>query len=524
MVDTNKEIININKLICEKEEILLIEGDMIVPDSKPDILSTINTSGNICIYKKEIENEKIKIDGNINAYIMYVPDNAQDKVRGINTSLDFSEVIDAPKCKNDMILEMTTEINNIDCNVINGRKINIKAGIRVKFKVFTNEEIAVVNKVLNNDEIQVLKDNIKVNSLVGCGNTKAYVKDTIMIDNTDNMAEILKVNINMIDKDIKTSYNKVLAKTDLEIKIMYLTEDDRIVTCTNKIPLVGFVDIQNVSDDNICNTNFIIRNMIIKPNNIDEHSIYVEFEVEAFCMAYEEKEFCVLKDLYSPIQELECTKKKFGTISNKKSRKDICKINENTKLSELEGGELIDTDCTPRIKNVTKSKTKIMYDGELEINFTIVGQDTQIITRKVNLPFEFSIEPGENCENINIETLLEMGNKDFLVKSGGEVTLSTDIIFNTNMWNKIDMNIIDDIELTENTNIEDYSLIIYIVKKGDTLWNIAKKLKSTVEDIVKANAIEDPNMIKEGEKLYIPKYIKMSKTEQAMEPKMMNYA
>ena len=524
MVDTNKESLNINKLICEKEEILLIEGDMIVPDSKPDILNTINTSGNICIYKKEIENEKIKIDGNINAYIMYVPDNAQDKVRGLNTSLDFSEILEAPNCYNDMILEMTTEIKNIDCNVINGRKINIKAGVGVKFKVYTNEETKVVNEVLNNDEIQVLKDNIKVNSLIGCGNTKAYVKDTIMIDNTDNLAEILKVNINMVDKDIKTSYNKVLAKTDLEIKIMYLTEDNRIVTCTNKIPLVGFVDIQNVSDDNICDTNFVIRNMIIKPNNIDEHSIYAEFEVEVFCMAYEEKEFCVLKDLYSPVQELKCTKKKFSTISNKKNRRDICKINDTTNLPELEGRELIDADCVSRITNVTKSKTKIKYDGELEVTFIMVGQDMQIITRKAVVPFEFSIEPGENCENTNIETLLEVENKDFIVKSGGEVSLSTDIIFNTNMWTKMDMNIIDDIEITESTTSEDYSLIIYIVKKGDTLWNIAKKLKSTVEDIVKANAIEDPNMIKEGEKLYIPKYIKKSKIEQVMEPKMMNYA
>ena len=69
-INTTKESLNVNKTICEKKEIMNIQGDMIVPDSKPDILSTINTSGNVCIYKKEIMEGKLKIDGNILTYIM----------------------------------------------------------------------------------------------------------------------------------------------------------------------------------------------------------------------------------------------------------------------------------------------------------------------------------------------------------------------------------------------------------------------------------------------------------------------
>ena len=58
-INTTKESLNVNKTICEKKEIMNIQGDMIVPDSKPDILSTINTSGNVCIYKKEIMEGKL---------------------------------------------------------------------------------------------------------------------------------------------------------------------------------------------------------------------------------------------------------------------------------------------------------------------------------------------------------------------------------------------------------------------------------------------------------------------------------
>ena len=51
-IDVAKEKLCINKIVGQKNDCLIVEGDMIVPDIKPDILNTISTSGNVCIYKK----------------------------------------------------------------------------------------------------------------------------------------------------------------------------------------------------------------------------------------------------------------------------------------------------------------------------------------------------------------------------------------------------------------------------------------------------------------------------------------
>ena len=57
MIEAQRENLSINKLIAEKKEIIFAEGDMIVPDSKPDILNTICTSGVVSIYKKEAQED-----------------------------------------------------------------------------------------------------------------------------------------------------------------------------------------------------------------------------------------------------------------------------------------------------------------------------------------------------------------------------------------------------------------------------------------------------------------------------------
>jgi LysM repeat protein len=47
-------------------------------------------------------------------------------------------------------------------------------------------------------------------------------------------------------------------------------------------------------------------------------------------------------------------------------------------------------------------------------------------------------------------------------------------------------------------------LATYTVKKGDTLWEIAKKYGTTVDALAKANNIKNPNLIYAGSKLIIP--------------------
>ncbi len=65
------------------------------------------------------------------------------------------------------------------------------------------------------------------------------------------------------------------------------------------------------------------------------------------------------------------------------------------------------------------------------------------------------------------------------------------------------INIIDNIESKENSEEDEYKMIVYFVKKGDTIWSIAKKFKVYMENIIKLNNLENPDKINVGDRLYI---------------------
>lgn len=520
-IELSKENICINKLVAEKKELIYVEEDMIVPDTKPDILNTINVKGNLCIYKKEVMQDKVRIEGNVNTYVMYLPDSNEDNLRALNCTMDFSQNISVPGAKEGMILVTKCEIKDMECKVINGRKINLKAGIEIGICLYSNEDIEIVSNVQNIQDIQTLNKDFQVNSLIGNGKTSVYAKENINIDVQDELAEILNVNVDLGNKDLKISYNKVLTKAEANIKIMYLTEDNKVKTVNGLVPVVGFIDIQKITDENICEVNYEMKNMLIKPNAAEDHSIYVELEIEPSCMAYEKKNISLIQDLYTPSANLEYTEKNIMISNDKSEYSNEFVIKEKINIQDLEQSNLIDVQTNVNVSNVLVTDSKITYTGNIDLNF-IYNSGNVLNSRNVKVPFEVDAENRQNSSNINVDYEISLKEIKYDFKSEGNLQIEAVLEINTKISNSVNISIIDNIQIEDkNQENDDYdSLILYIVKPGDTLWKIAKSFNSTIDDLAKMNGIEDKNKIDVGQKLYIPKfnYIKKEKAQNVSEP------
>ena len=171
-------------------------------------------------------------------------------------------------------------------------------------------------------------------------------------------------------------------------------------------------------------------------------------------------------------------------------------------------GKLIDVEVSPTINKEEIEQDKIKYNGEVVVNFIFANEADTVNSKVSKIPFEFSIDNPMQNENINVDTNVSVINKNFIQKDNGDIDCNIEMNASAEISQNSMINIIDNIDVQENdADSGDYdSLIIYIVQKGDTLWKIAKKFKSTVEDIARANGIEDSSKIDIGQKLYIPKF------------------
>lgn len=495
MIEAVKENLILNRIVGSKNFNITVEGDSIIPDTKPDILNAINMTGNVCIYRKEILDGKIRLDGNVNVYLMYLADSEEGRIRGFSGSIDFTEILDFPGVDSSMTLDEEISIREIECKVLNGRKINLKAMLEINANVFLNENEEMVKEVNDVDDLQVQFASLKMNSLVGQNMTRASAKETFIVDPTDAVSEILSVDCNIMNKDTKVSYNKVLAKADLEMRILYLTEDGRIKCIEETIPVMGFIDIADVSEDNICDVKYKLKSVIIKPNSSEEHGINVEVELEIFCRVFEEKEVDIIQDMYSPSRNLGFKENKVNTMVNMQNTSDTINIRDKVSLDDMEYTKVCDVQVTPVINETNILKDRAKFSGDLNLNFILTnGEQDNVVTLTRQIPFDFSQDIEGLNEDSRIDTEIVPVFREFDTDNM-EVAVKVDLGVNTNSYNLKTVNVIDDIEEMEEDEVNPYSMVIYFVKPGDTLWKIAKRYRSTVEDIARVNNIENSDKI-----------------------------
>lgn len=488
-----KNIVVINKKTASVTKIIEVTGDIIVPDIKPDIVNIINTNATAYIYKEEISSSRIRLDGNVDTYVVYLADNGE--TRSIQTTLNFVETIENSNIQEISIAKQKIYLENIEAKVLNERKISIKSNLRIKSEVFEKSEIEIGTDFEEIQNVEKLKETVNIKSIVGMNKLKTSIKEDLAVDNSFDVAEILKTDIEICNLENKISYNKVLAKADAKVKIVFLAEDGRIGVASENIPIMSFIDIEKITDSHECNVDYTVRNMLFKVNSKEMHSISCQVDFEVSCIAYESKTIEVIQDMYGIKNTIDFTKKDVEVQINSINKTEKINLNERILVEDILSIYDVSTRC--KVVRVSQTGNFQNYECELNLEFYYEADNRNgLNVKNVSIPFVTKFEGKE--EDIEFE----ITKKEFTI-SNENVDCQLEIIAKQCNTNMKKINIIENVQEKELEDEEDYKMFMYFVKQGDTIWNIAKRFKVSMENIVKLNDLENSDKINCGDRLYI---------------------
>ena len=177
-------------------------------------------------------------------------------------------------------------------------------------------------------------------------------------------------------------------------------------------------------------------------------------------------------------------------------------------IPELINAKICNTEVMPRIIKQSIYNDKIIYDGELQVKFMFISPTNNRLDLKVQtIPFSNSFDCPGVTQNSNLNTIVDVSAKDFNMMGDGSVEANIELNINSDVSKMMEVKVIDNIDTLEDGDDNIYSIVVYFVKPGDTLWNIAKKFKSTIGAIASVNGIDDENKINVGQQLFIPKFV-----------------
>ena len=516
--DMSREEMIINNVLGKESSQIIVEGDIIVPDVKADIDFILLVSGEPEISEEKIGDNRINFKGELFLSIIYQAKRTDKLIHSMNSALPFEDFIYMESLDKDANANVKIEMSHIEYKLINDRKINIKAIITIKADAKLQEKKEII-KEINEEDIETLNGKIMITDIVDNAKDRFMIKeDVILPSNKPNISDIISYDMQIGDKEIKVLDGRILVKGVLNVTVIYTGVDDNsiIETVETEIPFNGYIESKNANENM-----FAISDLKIEDKNIrvlpdddgEDRNLEVEAAILADIKVMNPEEISVIEDAYSLDKPLDITKESItyphhiGRNSAKSSIKETITIDgtypDMLQIEHIWGNvELGDIEVTD---------DKVVAEGvvHLEVMYLAENDNSPVSVVPVDIPFVQEIEVKGAKSYMEVDVVAQIDNISFSMLSNREVEIRVTLGFEVYVFENINGEIISNIEFSDDTEkvVPIASVAIYVVQNGDSLWKIAKKYNTTIEDILLLNDIENPDKIYPGQKLLVLKKV-----------------
>ncbi len=512
-----KEAVKFSRMIGEDSTQAVFENDIIVPDVKPDISRILLLDGEALVSNLETRHDSLLIKGVIAYKIIYVADEAEQMLKSINTNLPFSYNLDIPGAGQGMVGRAKCNIEHMEYEITNSRKINVKVIVGISGKVTETAEEGIVGDAGGIEGLQLLKSRMNINSFIGSEETEIPLKELLEVPaGKPAIVEVLRNDVSISGKEYKTSEGKVTVSGVLNIMTLYIGDEENgnIQTMDHEVPFSGEINLPGAEECSFCRVEYRTVDSTFEPaEDSDGELRLLEGEIIVGIKAdtFGRKDVDTIDDAYSTSSRLliETEPISLEEYLDESRSQIIIRDSVTLQADAPEISEVFNVLSKPVITNSAISDGKVDIEGVLENNVLYLANSLEnpVCCLDNEIPFSHAIENKNIKAGMSCEIDIEIDNLSYSLISSTEVEVRFVIAVTVRMMRPVPINAVRNMVLQPvdaREQEERPSIILYFVQRGDTLWKIAKKYGTTIGSIQRANDLEDIIMPDPGEQLVIP--------------------
>ena len=516
---TPVEITNITEGSCLN---IVLEEDILVPDIKPDLKEILIMDGSCNlstreIFASDIREEYINLTGKVHLQTIYLPEkpSKQCPLVSISTTIPFKEPWPFTNASS---VEFDCSIDKIEYSIVNERKYRAKVTLTICPKVYVSKSVNIFDG-LSKDNLHVLREPVDFSYLTTRKKDVISLKEYISPIDDTMPGSILMKTLQVLENYKQITADKVIISGYICLNILYCnkspindsTASDNIHQVQQKVEFTQFIPIKNSSSLDHCKVSFDSSKLEIKivQHEDGQDILCLEGDLTTYVKLFKKIQKEVIVDGYHrdknfvfDFDEIE-SNTLLGTIEGESSVREI--FVPNNLKSDI--GDILFT--TGAVEKYTSKfeQGKLLCEGTIlaKIVCCLSNDDNDIVTIKQSIPFRLAA----NTSLLNGDELLL--NNIYLKDFWSEKINGKQLEFNATIFSRVDAIKSTSFKLLTNpafeTGCEKNSvnpMVIYACKKGDTLWQIAKRFKTCTDNIKEINQL-DGDFLQEGEKLLIIK-------------------
>ncbi len=520
-----KESARIEKNLGSFISQVTMEQDMIIPDNKPDVEELVLKGGRVTLENVRVMDGKAELNGKLVVNVMYKSSENREEeaaaapMESFAGEIVFKETVQMPGVSQTDYVTPTWDLEDLRVRVLNSRKLTVSALVTFKMEACRDEEVELAEEIDEVDaeslEVDYVDKELEVLALAVRKKDMCRIREDVELgSNKPNIQSVLWKDMSITGVEYKLEEGKLKLTGDMLLFAIYKSEEEHIPVqwMEKSIPFSEEVDCPQAALGQIADVRVNISQTEVheKPDYDGENrTLSLDAGLELFIRLYEEKNYRVIDDAYSPKAEL-VMETEVSELPHLLA-KNNAKYKLSSKLNLPEGAgclQICNSACTVRIENVMCGED-LCVEGSICVSLIYMSSDDAMPIKSMEetIPFTHHIEV-ENLRDgadINISPSLEQLSTVML--SAEEVEVRANIDLDAFVCEKRETTLIKQISTRpfDEAVLEAMPAMTgYVVKAGDTLWSIAKSFYTSIDSVRRYNSLTGDNL-RPGEKLLIVK-------------------
>ena len=443
-MELKKESIQMLRIKNKAAAQATFDEDYNVPDVKPDIGRLVQSKADVSMEEVRLSEGRALLKGTLNADLLYVGEK-EGRIYSLSAKLPLDEMINLEGIEGGDKLCLKWEIEDLSVHMIHSRKLY--------------------------------------------------------------MAEPRNL-------DLRPGENKLRVKGELAVFLLYTgyEEENPPQWLEYTMPFSNEMECSGCMEDLIphIEVSLLHQGIEVKPDpDGEERILQVDVVLELNMKMYREEEHELLLDAYSPHKECVLHRKKEMLESLLVRNFSRCRLTDRIEVKESQGKVLQLCHSSGKVK---VDKTRITDKGivaegivALKILYIIGNDEMPFYSMDAMLPFTHLIEAEEIGKDCTYLLQADLEQLSTAMADGDEIEVKAAVGLNVLVFRQWEEQLIESVEEQplDRKELESMpGITVYIVKAGDTLWDIAKKFYTTVDEISGVNSLTEKE-VKPGQSLIL---------------------
>ena len=436
----------------------------------------------------------------------------------MRTEFPIEDCIAAEGVNEDTDADVTAEIIHTEYRLVNDRKINMKAVTAARADWTNSASVEAVMDIGGDERLQTRTGEINPGSVSERTEDEFTVREELILPaGKPDIAEILEATADICRREIRFSPSQAQIRGEFRVCVLYLSsgEGSGIESAEFTVPFNGSVEIPGGEGESWCMIRMKplgVKAEVSADENGEARAIDTEINVGVVMKSFSGSTQTVLDDAYSLSYPICLERQDAGYMELCGKNRAQGTFRGTASVEEGQPDMMQTVKVWGNIRNTgsTVGENNVRAEGTADVKLMYIAKDDEhpLNVIETSIPFSQDIEIRGAEEGMKADVVTEIEDISASLLSEREAEIRLILSFDTVVCADRQCSLICGICQGEDDGGKNPAgAVIYTVRPGDTLWEIAKKYNTTVDDIMAVNGgnIENKDMIYPGQRLLILK-------------------